>query len=244
MVQYPCSGVGQTKREVFILHADTEEDARFVHEVLLPSLRLPPDSIASSSRLPPGRTIVEAVEQAIATSRVTLLVLSSAFLRESWSSFGEVLASHFAVSGHALLVPLVISDCELPPRLQMWVGLDLRSAHRQHLELARLHELLHAPPAACCAPPAEVPAPRAATPAGTSACARALVQAPPASRPLGVRLSCRRRAGVDPVAEAPLLRCARPGHVPSPRAAAHPVWPRSLRAIRQALDLTRRGRSK
>lgn len=178
MVQYPCSGVGQTKREVFILHADTEEDARFVHEVLLPSLRLPPDSIALSSRLPPGRTIVEAVEQAIATSRVTLLVLSSAFLRESWSSFGEVLASHFAVSGHALLVPLVISDCELPPRLQMWVGLDLRSAHRQHLELARLHELLHAPPAACCASPAEVAAPRAAAPAGTSACAWALVQAP------------------------------------------------------------------
>lgn len=142
MVSGPSSSTGVACREIFIVHASDEADTRFVHEVLVPSLRLPPESVSLSSALPPGRTVVAAVEHALLTSRIAVLVLSPSFLRETWASFGELLASHHAVSGQGLLVPLVISDCELPPRLEMWVRLDLRAEAQRHTELARLRRLL------------------------------------------------------------------------------------------------------
>lgn len=146
MASAPSLAHGEACQEIFILHASVDADARFVHDVLVPSLRLPPESILLSSRLPPGRTVVAAVEHALTTSRVTVVVLSPAFLRETWASFGELLASHHAVSGNGLLVPLMISECKLPPRLDMWVRLDLRAESQRHTELARLRRLLRDDP--------------------------------------------------------------------------------------------------
>lgn len=75
------------ERELFILHASEERDARFVQTYLVPSLGLPRHQLLLSSSLPPGRTFLDAIEHALATSRVTLLIISPAFLREAWSLF-------------------------------------------------------------------------------------------------------------------------------------------------------------
>lgn len=140
-----------TVKDLFILHAGAELDTRFVRTYLLPSLKLPPDRLILSSSLPPGRPVLHAVEQALACCRVTVLIVSPAFLRETWSTFGEALAGFHAMRG-GLLVPLLISDCELPLRLELWVRLDFRSEDQRESELARLLELVH--PAACRRAPA------------------------------------------------------------------------------------------
>jgi TIR domain len=135
------------ERELFILHASEERDARFVQTDLVPSLGLPRHQLLLSSSLPPGRTFLDAIEHALATSRVTLLIISPAFLREAWSLFGELLAVHHAISG-GLLVPLLIADCALPWRLDLWVRLDFRDRDDRAAELARLRDLLRLPAAA------------------------------------------------------------------------------------------------
>jgi hypothetical protein len=129
-------------KDLFIFHADAELDTRFVRQYLLPSLKLPPDRLVLSSSLPPGRLVLHAVEQALASCRITVVIVSPAFLRETWSTFGESLAGFHAMRG-GLLVPLLISDCDLPLRLELWVRLDFRSAEHRDGELARLLELIH-----------------------------------------------------------------------------------------------------
>lgn len=128
-------------KDLFILHANATPDLDFVRSYLLPALGLPPDRVVLSSSLPPGRPVLHAVERALLTSRVTVLVVSPAFLRETWSTCAEALASFHAMRG-GLLVPLLISDCLLPMRLELWVQLDFRSAARRADELARLCSLL------------------------------------------------------------------------------------------------------
>jgi hypothetical protein len=128
-------------KDLFILHAKATPDLDFVRSYLLPALGLPPDRVVLSSSLPPGRPVLHAVECALLTSRVTVLVVSPAFLRETWSTCAEALASFHAMRG-GLLVPLLISDCELPMRLELWVQLDFRFATRRADELARLRSLI------------------------------------------------------------------------------------------------------
>ena len=142
-----CGSVVAARRELFILHAEAEADSTFVHTYLVPRLGLAPRQLLMSSSLLPGQSVITAVEQALHTSRVIVLIVSPAFLRESWSVFGELLASHHAVYG-GQLVPLLIADCELPLRLGIWVRLDFRAPDRYPAELARLRELLHPPPLA------------------------------------------------------------------------------------------------
>lgn len=151
------------ERELFILHADAAEDTRFVHGYLVPSLSLGRQQFLLSSSLPAGRPFLETIEHALCTSRVTVLVMSPAFLRETWVFFSELLAIHHAIGG-GVLVPMLIADCAVPRRLELWVRLDFRSPEERPHELARLRELLAlpgaAPPPAAAAAPAAKPAPQ------------------------------------------------------------------------------------
>jgi hypothetical protein len=134
------------KRDLFILHASAEPDTCFVHSYLVPALRLAPDRVLLSSGLPPGQRLFDAVESALAISRMTVLILTPAFLRESWTSYGEALASYQATCYGRSLVPALLSSCELPARLKMWVPLDLRDPAGRDRELSRLRDVLHVPP--------------------------------------------------------------------------------------------------
>jgi TIR domain len=128
--------------DVFVIHAEGGDDQAFVNEHLLPAL----DglSVGLSSSLPLGRTVVTALVDGVVKSRVTVVVVSLAFLQDSWSNFGEELASHHAVSD-GLLVPVLIEECPLPLRLGFRVRLDCRDRATASQKLMRLRELLHEP---------------------------------------------------------------------------------------------------
>lgn len=96
--------LGSAMRDVLILHAEAEPDATFVRSYLVPELGIGIDRVLLSSALPLGMTLVEAIEHGVASSRVTVVVVSSAFLAEGWAVFGESLAGHHAMRG-GLLVP-------------------------------------------------------------------------------------------------------------------------------------------
>lgn len=134
-------GDSLASHDVFIVHADVPAEAAFVRSELVPALKLTPDRIRLSSKLPLGESIIRALEDGIASSRVTILVMSPALLRDTWASFGEDLAGYIAVTGGAL-VPLLLFDCELPPRLRMRVALDCRDPAQRPEAFHRLRALV------------------------------------------------------------------------------------------------------
>ncbi len=136
--------LGRAMRDVLILHAEAEPDATFVRSYLVPELGIGIDRVMLSSALPLGMTLVEAIEHGVTSSRVTVVVVSSAFLAEGWAVFGESLAGHHAMRG-GLLVPLLLFDCALPLRLEFRCKLDCRDPARRAAEMARLRALLDLP---------------------------------------------------------------------------------------------------
>jgi WD40 repeat protein len=138
--------------DVFVLHAETPADNAFVHEVLVPGLG--ELRVLLSSRLPLGTSVVQALEAGVVASRVTVAVVSPAFLSDPWVVFGEDLANYHAAKG-GRLVPLLVSDCTLPLRLGFRVRLDCRDRSRAHAEVRRLLVLLGQPEP----PEREIPCP-------------------------------------------------------------------------------------
>jgi hypothetical protein len=130
--------------DLFILHASAEADTRFVHTHLLPILGVSAVRVLLSSRLPPGQRVVDAVERALLSSKLTILLVTPDFLRESWASYSEALASYSAAHGAGALIPVLLSSCELPIRLKMWVAVDVRDPDRRDRELLRLRDTLRA----------------------------------------------------------------------------------------------------
>jgi hypothetical protein len=124
-----------------VLFRSVPAETAFVRSELVPALQLAPDQIRFSSELPLGETIVGALENGVASSRVTLLVLSPACLRDTWTKFGEDLASYIAVTG-GTLVPLLLVDCPLPPRLDLRVQLDCRDPQKRPDAFRRLRALI------------------------------------------------------------------------------------------------------
>jgi WD40 repeat protein len=128
--------------DVFVVHAETLADRAFVKGMLVPSL----DGlrVLLSSQLPPGTSVVQAFEEGVVASRVTVAIISPAFLQETWAVFGEELANYHATKG-GRLVPLLLADCTLPLRLEFRVRLDCRDHAGAHEEIRRLRALLGQP---------------------------------------------------------------------------------------------------
>jgi hypothetical protein len=141
--------------ELFVLHA--APDAPWVHGYLLPALGLPGGSVGTAADFTLGASRVAELERAVTGARVVVLVLTPAFLDDTWSELGELLASHAeAAAPEGRLVPLTLEPCRLPVRLDFRVGLDCTgrdrwdeavAALRRHL--GRAGELPPAPPIAC-----------------------------------------------------------------------------------------------
>lgn len=70
-------------------------------------------------------------------------MLSPAYLADRWALFGEQLASHVS-SQDVHVIPLRLTDCKLPLRLDARVSLDFTDQARWDAEAARLRDLLHA----------------------------------------------------------------------------------------------------
>lgn len=135
--------------DVFLLHA--EGDEAFVNGYLLAGLALPPARVLTPAQLSAGRPTLSELERGVRTSRVTIVVLSPAFLVAQWAVVGEHLAAYAAITDgeRGQLLPLWLDDCELPAHLQMLEKLDFRDRDRAVWddELARLRRQLARPPA-------------------------------------------------------------------------------------------------
>src|SRR5262245_38923892 len=91
--------------DVFVVHA--EDDTPFVKGELLPMLALADGRAILSSELPVPGFVEQVIAASVRRSRLTLAVVSPAYLRDRWAGFAELLSRH--VSGHGdggRLVPL------------------------------------------------------------------------------------------------------------------------------------------
>jgi WD40 repeat protein len=128
--------------ELFIVHA--EADGAFVHGHLLPALGISAQGVLLSSALRIGAPIASEIERGVRTSRLTVAVLTPAYITERWTTFGEQLAGH-ANGAEGNLVPLLLADCEVPLRLDFLVALDFRDPDRWATEARRLRDRLAQP---------------------------------------------------------------------------------------------------
>lgn len=134
----PVSGESPSQAEahtfaydVFVVHAAADE--AFVQGYLLPELGLAPERILVPKKLRPGRPIIGEIERGVCSSRVTTVVLSSAYMTDHWAVFGEQLAAYASVAQdiHGKLLPLMLEDCELPTHIRALVKLDFRDPARE-----------------------------------------------------------------------------------------------------------------
>src|SRR5712691_9033060 len=139
----------QTRPELFVTYA--ESDTEWVHGFLLPEVGLDPQSVLTPQDFRPGAVLVQELERAVETARLTVLVLSPAFGMSQWSAFAELLATHDTLRRNAeRLVPVLLEAYELPLHLDFRVRLDCTVRSRWETEVARLRQLLQRGP-----PPAE-----------------------------------------------------------------------------------------
>jgi len=133
--------------DVFVIHAAGDES--FVHGYLLPALDLPSERVLVPRTLELGRFVAEEIERGVRSSRVTLVVLSPACLADDWTMFGEQIATYASVSRnvHGVLLPLLLSDCTVPARIQALIALDFRASARERWEgeIGRLRAYLERP---------------------------------------------------------------------------------------------------
>jgi hypothetical protein len=128
--------------DIFVVCADSDADT--VKRQLLPALGLPRERVLVSNELPPGQSIVEALARGVSDSRFTVVILTAAYLRDRWASFGDQLAGHvWGTEGG--LIPILLEDCAVPLHLDFRVALDLRAPERWDSELERLRVALDQP---------------------------------------------------------------------------------------------------
>ena len=139
----------RTRPELFVAYA--ESDVGWVHGFLLPELGLDRRSVLTPQDFRPGAALVEELDRAVETARLTVLVLSRAFGMSQWSAFAELLATHDTLRRNsARLVPVLLEAYQLPLHLDFRVRLDFTDQSRWEAEAARLRHLLERDP-----PPAE-----------------------------------------------------------------------------------------
>jgi len=139
----------QVRPDLFVAYA--ESDSEWVHGFLLPELGLDPQSVLTPQDFTPGAVVVQDLERAVETARLTVLVLSPAFGMSPWSAFAELLATHDSLRRNSdRLVPLLLKPYDLPLHLDFRVRLDCTVRSRWEAEAARLRGLLQRGP-----PPAE-----------------------------------------------------------------------------------------
>lgn len=122
-----------------------EADAWFLHGTLLPALGLKAGQVRIATELPPGRPALELVEQGLASSRLTVVMVSHALVADVWAQHAELLASHDAVERSGRLIPILLDDCAIPLRLAAMVTVDLRSRDGWEAAFGRLRALLSQP---------------------------------------------------------------------------------------------------
>src|SRR5262245_23560482 len=131
--------------DVFVVHA--EDDTPFVRGELLPMLHLPADRVILSSEMPFPAFTEQAIADSVRRSRLTVAVVSPAYLRDRWAGFAELLSRHARDdrADGGTLVPLRIADCEAPAILAQHEMLEARTPSQREAASARLRARLGRP---------------------------------------------------------------------------------------------------
>jgi len=130
--------------DVFIVHADADES--FVQGFLLAKLGLAPERVFVLKAMVLGKFITDEIERGVRSSRVSIVVLSPAYMADDWALFAEHLVTCASVDKrtHGVLLPLLLEDCEIPAHIRALVKLDFRDPTREvwTAEIDRLRQYL------------------------------------------------------------------------------------------------------
>jgi hypothetical protein len=136
--------------DVYISYVDLEPDATWVWDTLLPRLEQAGLRIAVSGDVEtPGVARLINIEDGIAQSKRTIVVLSEAYLADNVTEFENVLVQTMGIQeGSYRLLPIKFTPIDpnrLPTRLSMVTTLDLVHPRRAQREFDRLVQALQGP---------------------------------------------------------------------------------------------------
>jgi WD40 repeat protein len=126
-------------RAVLVLHVTADEP--FVRGYLVPALG--PTPVVEARDV--ATLALAELEQALGASRITIAVITPAFLGDPRSRFSELVASDAAIERALAIIPLVLEDCALPLHMKAQVRLDFRSEPGWDREAQRLRDFLARP---------------------------------------------------------------------------------------------------
>jgi len=130
-------GRAEYRYDLFISHADA--DCAWVNGYLLDALQQAGLRCYSEEAFALGVPRLLEFERAIQDSKGTLLVLSPAYLVESFGQFTDLLAQSYGLETATWpVVPLILHPVQLPPRLAMLTGLDATDPDKWAAAVERL----------------------------------------------------------------------------------------------------------
>ncbi|HMA37627.1 MAG TPA: toll/interleukin-1 receptor domain-containing protein [Chloroflexia bacterium] len=148
--------------DIFVSYAAPDQNQ--VRNELLPALEKAGLTVCLDRRdFQLGLPIVENIEQAIANSRYTLLVLTPSWVTSQWTRFEALLtASDDPAGQRSRVIPLLLEPVQLPAHIRYLTPADFTDPAERPEQLARLIRQLKSPaapagPVATESPP--VPAP-------------------------------------------------------------------------------------
>jgi formylglycine-generating enzyme required for sulfatase activity len=123
--------------DVFISYSHA--NANWVFEWLIPRLSNVGLNVATERDFGIGTPELVNVEQIVDASRHVLLVLTPAWVRDSWANFGALLAQHEDPAGQRpRILPVLLAPCELPSRIRILTRADFTGTEDIEMEFARL----------------------------------------------------------------------------------------------------------
>lgn len=120
-------GMATYRYDVFVSYSSI--DRGWVQSVLVPRLEGNAFSVMVDYRdFQSGGLGVDEMQRGVEESRRTLLVLTANYVRSSWTHFEHAMAQASDPAGRwRRIIPVLVSDCVLPLRLQIIHRRDLRS---------------------------------------------------------------------------------------------------------------------
>jgi hypothetical protein len=143
----------------------SHEDSAWVRDTLLPCLEGEGLRVCIDFRdFEPGVPCLVNMENAVDHSCKTLLVLTPNWVASEWTEFEALLIQTRDPAGRGRrILPLMVQQCELPPRLEVFTYLDLTDPAEFDFQMRRLVAAIRSAPQPP-APTEAVPAPRPVLP--------------------------------------------------------------------------------
>jgi hypothetical protein len=122
----------QSKYEQDVYISYSVSDQLWVDNELLPRLDKEKITYKDHERFMVGQPKLDEIERAIEQSRRTLLILTPQYLQDNWRRWDSLLVISYGLEiDQWLTVPVIKTPCEIPPRLNALVSVDLSTSREQ-----------------------------------------------------------------------------------------------------------------